>query len=122
MPTPVPTPTKTVDSEDYDEEPNCILNRPNQYKKIFKDNFIFKNGMNQESPPMANLETIFGHMTNRAMGEGFDKVLLHLAGLPVNIATMCSGTESPILGLRMVVQRKLSWHSLYLVCVETNRI
>lgn len=122
MATPDPTPTKTVYDEDYDDEPNYILNRPKQYKKIFKDNFTFKSGMNPDSPPMSTLEAMFGHMTNKAIRKGFDKVLLRLDGLPINIATMCSGTESPILGLRMVAQRKLSWHDFYLLCVDTNSI
>lgn len=59
-------------------------------------------------PPMHRLEEIFSDLVVKALSLGFDKVLEHLGERPLRIATVCSGTESPILAMEMLQQGKLS--------------
>jgi hypothetical protein len=56
-------------------------------------------------PPMNRLDDIFAHMATRALDKlEFESVL---DAIPVlNIATMCSGTEAPLLALRMLNKSK----------------
>lgn len=57
-------------------------------------------------PPMHKLEDIFQDMAAKALELGFDIVLRHLRGRALRVATMCSGTESPLLGLEMIQRGK----------------
>ncbi|GAA5877400.1 hypothetical protein JCM1840_006088 [Sporobolomyces johnsonii] len=51
-------------------------------------------------PPLHKIDDIFAHMVSRYKGELSEVVkILHR---PLRIATMCSGTESPILALRLM--------------------
>lgn len=59
-------------------------------------------------PPMHTLEEIFSDLVAKALSLGFDKVLEHLGERPLRIATVCSGTESPILAMEMLQKGKLS--------------
>lgn len=60
-------------------------------------------------PPMHTLEEIFSDLVAKALSLGFDKVLEHLGERPLRIATVCSGTESPILAMEMLQKGKLSF-------------
>ncbi|KAK3061597.1 hypothetical protein LTS18_005844, partial [Coniosporium uncinatum] len=53
-------------------------------------------------PPMSRIEDMFLDLTKKAMNEGFGDVLEHLGGRHLRFATMCSGTESPLLALQEV--------------------
>ncbi|KAJ5805782.1 C-5 cytosine methyltransferase [Penicillium pulvis] len=53
-------------------------------------------------PPMSNLEEIFTDIAQKAMGLGLELVLKQLDGRPLRVATVCSGTESPLLALEMI--------------------
>lgn len=53
-------------------------------------------------PPIYSLEEIFEDLIARALRLGFAKVLKQLGGRPLRVATVCSGTESPLLALEMV--------------------
>lgn len=59
-------------------------------------------------PPLHRLEDIFAHMASRALKLGFAAVLFHLGGRPLRVATMCSGTEAPLLALELIRNSKLS--------------
>lgn len=61
-------------------------------------------------PPMHTLEDIFEDIASKAMSLGFADVLKHLNGRPLRIATVCSGTESPILAMEMLQKGKLFYH------------
>ncbi|KAJ5151239.1 uncharacterized protein N7482_010491 [Penicillium canariense] len=52
--------------------------------------------------PMHTLEDIFQDLASKAMTLGFAKVLKHLGERPLRVATVCSGTESPILAMEMI--------------------
>ncbi|OOF92487.1 hypothetical protein ASPCADRAFT_517877 [Aspergillus carbonarius ITEM 5010] len=60
-------------------------------------------------PPMHNLEDIYRSITEVALKLGFDRVLSHSGSRPLRVATVCSGTESPLLALEMV-QKNLRKH------------
>ncbi|KAF2640429.1 hypothetical protein P280DRAFT_550182 [Massarina eburnea CBS 473.64] len=50
-------------------------------------------------PPMDNIRDIFKDMATKALGLGLETVVQHLHGRTLNVATMCSGTESPLIAL-----------------------
>ncbi|KAJ5591523.1 uncharacterized protein N7459_001892 [Penicillium hispanicum] len=52
--------------------------------------------------PIHSLEEIFHDLAAKALRLGFGKVLQRLAGRPLRVATVCSGTESPLLALEMI--------------------
>ena len=49
---------------------------------------------------MSNIEEIFADLTSRA--DGLKELVDSLGGEAIKIATMCSGTESPILALGLI--------------------
>ena len=53
-------------------------------------------------PPISNIEEIFADLTSRA--DGLKELVDSLDGKPLKIATMCSGTESPILALGLIAE------------------
>lgn len=53
-------------------------------------------------PPLNSIEEIFDDMATKAMQLGLGPALEKLHGQPIHIATMCSGTESPIIALDML--------------------
>ena len=66
-----------------------------------------KEGINENLPPMNNPSDIFEDLLEHALREGFRGVLVSLAGRKIKIATMCSGTESPILACRLIADGEL---------------
>ncbi|UJO22037.1 uncharacterized protein CLAFUR5_09289 [Fulvia fulva] len=59
-------------------------------------------GIVESLPPVSDISEIFGEMTEQALSLGLGDAIDHLASMPVRIATICSGTESPLLALEMV--------------------
>ena len=51
-------------------------------------------------PPISSIPSIFADLTKRA--DGLRTVASHLRGRKLRVATMCSGTESPLLALDMI--------------------
>ena len=62
-------------------------------------------GLNLHLPPINDIASIFADMTERALGLGLRSALEHLGTRKLNVATMCSGTESPMLALEMICDR-----------------
>ncbi|KAL4812351.1 hypothetical protein BDW67DRAFT_188785 [Aspergillus spinulosporus] len=56
----------------------------------------------QHLPPLYKLSDIFKSLTERAIDLGLDRALAHLGNRRLRVATVCSGTESPLLALEMV--------------------
>ncbi|KAF3919922.1 hypothetical protein AA313_de0201806 [Arthrobotrys entomopaga] len=54
-----------------------------------------------ELPPISSIHDIFEDITRR--NEKLQEVAMHLNGRPLRIATMCSGTESPLLALDLII-------------------
>lgn len=59
-------------------------------------------GLDESLPPLNRIDDIFLDLTTKALDKGLDKCLQHLDGQPLRVATMCSGTESPLLALEMI--------------------
>ncbi|KAK0920174.1 hypothetical protein LTR91_001035 [Friedmanniomyces endolithicus] len=59
-------------------------------------------GLELDLPPLSDTFQIFEDMTTKALTLGLGEATKHLTGTPLRIATMCSGTESPLLALLMV--------------------
>lgn len=55
-------------------------------------------------PPMYTLEEIFNDLAAKAMSLGFGEVVKRVGDRPLRIATVCSGTESPILAMEMFLK------------------
>lgn len=53
-------------------------------------------------PPLSNIEDIFADMASRALKLGLGDALEDLHNRPINVATMCSGTESPLIALQLL--------------------
>lgn len=58
--------------------------------------------LDESLPPMECLEDIFRDIADKAMHLGFADVLRKLGDRPLRVATVCSGTESPLLALEMI--------------------
>jgi hypothetical protein len=59
-------------------------------------------------PPLHRLTDIFADMASKAQELGFQHVLFRLGGRPLRVATMCSGTEAPLLALELIQTGKCS--------------
>lgn len=71
-------------------------------------------GLDTSLPPMANVEDAFLHSCKVALEHGLKDTIEHVGSRPLRCATMCSGTESPLLALRFIQNalRKLGWQGL----------
>ncbi|KAH7410248.1 hypothetical protein DE146DRAFT_733042 [Phaeosphaeria sp. MPI-PUGE-AT-0046c] len=59
-------------------------------------------GIDFRLPPIDDIQSAFDDMTNNALQSGLERALQRLDGQQLNVATMCSGTESPLLALEMI--------------------
>lgn len=59
-------------------------------------------GIDLDLPPLNNISDLFADMSAKASRLGLCKVLENLDGHAINVATMCSGTESPLLALGLL--------------------
>lgn len=59
-------------------------------------------GLATHPPPISDCEDIFMDITKKSIASGLLKVLHHLGSQSLRVATMCSGTESPVLALELV--------------------
>ena len=71
----------------------------------------FRVGIDTKLPPMSDLTDIFEDMARRALNEDITgnefslrNFIQHIRGRKLRIATMCSGTESPILALSKIIE------------------
>lgn len=55
-----------------------------------------------DRPPLFRLEDIFEDLTGNALSADLGKALRFLKDRPLRVATVCSGTESPLLAMNMV--------------------
>ena len=62
-------------------------------------------------PPMHDFDEIFADLALRAYRRGFQNVSTHLNGRMLRIATMCSGTDCPIIAFRLVQKHMKSLSS-----------
>lgn len=58
--------------------------------------------IDMDLPPMHDFDEIFADMAIRAYQRGLQSALAHLNGRKLRIATMCSGTDCPIIATRLI--------------------
>lgn len=61
-----------------------------------------KRGVDLTLPPLSSIEACISHMAEKAVELGLLASIDHLKGRPIRIATMCSGTEAPLLALDLI--------------------
>ncbi|KAK2750622.1 hypothetical protein FQN57_002693 [Myotisia sp. PD_48] len=61
-----------------------------------------KPGLDRSLPPIYKIDKIFDDLATKARQNGFNKFLEHIGSRELRVATMCSGTESPLLALEMI--------------------
>jgi site-specific DNA-cytosine methylase len=59
-------------------------------------------GIDFNLPPISNIDDAFKDMTAKAVELGLADVITKLDGRQINVATMCSGTESPLLAFELI--------------------
>ncbi|KAF2759990.1 hypothetical protein EJ05DRAFT_475012 [Pseudovirgaria hyperparasitica] len=59
-------------------------------------------GLDPTLPPLSKIDDIFIDITDKALTLGLSDVLKFLGGRPLRVATMCSGTEAPMLALNLI--------------------
>ncbi|PLB48961.1 hypothetical protein P170DRAFT_464536 [Aspergillus steynii IBT 23096] len=90
-------PVTYASDEDVDlDTPELVHSRPYDGKKTYKTRLA------EGLPPIHDLEEMYRLMTSKALELGLDEALKHMGSRPLRVATVCSGTESPLLALEMV--------------------
>lgn len=59
-------------------------------------------GLDKNKPPLSNFHEIFKDIAKKALELGLSETLQKLQGIRLRVATMCSGTDAPVLALRMI--------------------
>ncbi|KAI9877173.1 MAG: hypothetical protein M1830_004631 [Pleopsidium flavum] len=77
-----------------------------------KDAWSFKNGINEGLPPIKNIVEIFDDITKKAIKLGLGEAIQHLGSRKLKLATMCSGTESPVLALQLVSESLKKYYGI----------
>jgi hypothetical protein len=92
------------DKTPQEDEPDDTSDLPEvrRAKVDFKDRYLALH-----LPPMHTLEEIFNDLAAKALSLGFGEVVKRLESRPLRIATVCSGTESPILAMEMFLKGEL---------------
>lgn len=67
-----------------------------------KSVFNHQPGYNATLPPLKTIKEIYTHLGGALIDSGFDKFLDTMDGRPLKVGTFCSGTESPILAMKML--------------------
>jgi hypothetical protein len=88
------------EDENGDDHAEASGTRPKARKASTK--MFAYTGLNTNLPPLSNIDEIFADLTQRALGQGLDKFLKGIGSRAIKVATLCSGTESPLLALQMV--------------------
>lgn len=77
--------------------PEVLRSQPPQKHQRYLDTTL---------PPMHDLTEIFADLLKKAKELGFDELLRKLSKRPLVVATVCSGTESPVLALETIQKGK----------------
>lgn len=102
------TSVKALEVTDSSEQQT--KSRPKKTKVNMKNlNIGMKKNLNETLPPLSDITSIFDHMVGKgfqtlqtAQKYNLEDVCKHLGSRPLRVATMCSGTESPLLALDMI--------------------
>lgn len=98
-------------NDDEDDEDTDI--RPRRLGGHDDVNKLIKfTGLDSNLEPMSNIDDIFADLTRRACEIGFSDFTRAIGSGKLKVATLCSGTESPILALQMIIDSEHSPASL----------
>ena len=93
-----PKPKKPTHSESQDK----VYHGNKSKKRMSNLSSGQKRHVDQSLPPLHTISGIFEDMVRTALPMGLAKASQNLEQRPLRVATMCSGTESPLLALEMV--------------------
>ena len=79
-----------------------IAEEEKKQKPQYHDSFTYRMGLAEELPPLSSNREIFADLTKRALGHGFESKVASRMKSKLRVATMCSGTESPLLALTLI--------------------
>lgn len=85
-----------------DDEVEVVTHEPAKDKKGYN----FDPGYDASLAPLTTIEQIFAHLAQALFKNGMGNLALKMNGRPLKVGTFCSGTESPILAMMMLQQRK----------------
>jgi site-specific DNA-cytosine methylase len=91
-------PTRDVDDGEPESDPD--RRRTNSGPKIV--GFTYRNGLEESLPPLSKNAEIFADMAKNLVAQGVEAVSNRLNGRSLRIATMCSGTESPLIAINLL--------------------
>lgn len=117
--------SEMLDDEEVEVKPKKVKAKPKAKKEGSADNWRHKMGLSQDLKPMSRIEDIFDDLTERSLKKmnkldapkgkmrellnyddadknTLEDLIKHLNGRKLRLATMCSGTESPVLALEQV--------------------
>ncbi|KAF1963578.1 hypothetical protein CC80DRAFT_433272 [Byssothecium circinans] len=87
-------------SEDEDLEATIVVEATQKPKRrVASSKSKPKSAIDTSLPPLDNINDIFYDMISKALELGLESSLRKLGSRPLNVATMCSGTESPLIAL-----------------------
>ena len=84
--------------------------------KELADSQAYKLGIDASLPPMRDILEIFADLTGKAVSNGLEDVTQYLKNRKLKVATMCSGTESPLLALEMIASGE--WYQIFYKYVD----
>ncbi|KAI0999268.1 hypothetical protein K3495_g8928 [Podosphaera aphanis] len=83
--------------------PSTRKTKPSSSKKYFDSWSGYKLGFDASKAPLTTIDEIFEHLTGQFVSHPlFTQLIKHLNGRPLRIATMCSGTECPIIAIDFI--------------------
>jgi hypothetical protein len=92
----------------------------------YVDSLKSRPAIDRSLSPLHNIKEIFDDIAEKADSLGFGNVLSHLGSRKLRVATMCSGTESPLLALKMFGDSTFknyghhSLHKLWLILLQAS--
>lgn len=95
-------PTAQPHSENSVAQSDLDGTEPKRMSKEMKNLITTKKGLDLDLPPLHEIEDIFQDLTSRALPLGLDEAVKSLQKTRLRVATMCSGTESPLLAIEMI--------------------
>lgn len=104
-------------NEDLDDDPDNEAPVAENGSGFERDTYTYKNGIDETLEPITNIRQAFEDLVKRLQKHvpEFNEFLRSLKKRRIRIATMCSGTESPILALKIIAESKQLFHP-YCLC------
>lgn len=115
-----PNDNDNTNIEDLDQvrlpETQFLSLEPEILKVLYQrhaDSLKARLGIDLDQPPLYRIKDIFDDVAKKAEQHGFGDVLSHLGSRKLRVVTVCSGTESPLLALKMFSDSKSTHQQLY---------